>query len=78
MNLTIKEARYLATGLEELLHNVELLSEIYAPYGRKKELAEIIEKQSEGLDRLHKNLVNSICSMEHKTQIEFNFEKANS
>ena len=75
MSLTIKEARYLAKGLEELLNTIELLPEIYAPYGRKEELAAIIEKQSEGLNRLHKDLVNSVCNIEHKTQVDFNLER---
>jgi hypothetical protein len=74
MNLTIKEARYLVTGLKELLNNVEIMIEVYAPYGKKEELAAIIEKLSEGLYKLHSELANSICRIENKTQVDFNFE----
>jgi UDP-glucose 6-dehydrogenase len=74
MNLTVKEARYLVQGLEELNKNIELLSEIYAPYSKKEEVAEVITKQSEGLTKLYTELSNYIYEWEYKAQLEFNFK----
>jgi len=74
MKLTIKEARYLVKGLEELISSIDLLAEIYAPTDKKEEIAEIVEKQSEGLLKLHRELSEYITKVECTTQIEFNFE----
>lgn len=59
MNLTIREAEKLLTGLETLIKDIENLPSIYAP--SKQDFAkQLLNKQTERLQKLYRELSNYV------------------
>jgi hypothetical protein len=75
MNLTIKEAKKLVAELKQVINAVECIC-ITCPTNNEKTqyIKSILEKQTEGIEKLYCELSGYISKVEHTTVIEFNFE----
>lgn len=74
MNLTIREAERLLTGLESLIINIEIIPSTYATEENKDFVEQLLEKQTEGLQELYRELSNYVSQKKATVQLEFNFE----
>ena len=74
MNLTIREAERLLTGLESLIINIEIIPSTYATEENKDFVEKLLDKQTEGLQELYRELSNYVSQKKATVQLEFNFE----
>lgn len=74
MNLTIREAERLLTGLESLIRDIEIIPSTYATEENKDFVEQLIDKQTEGLQELYRELSNYVSQKKATVQLEFNFK----
>lgn len=74
MNLTIREAERLLTGLESLIRNIEIIPSTYATIENKDFVEQLLDKQTEGLQELYRELSDYVSRKKATVQLEFNFE----
>ena len=74
MNLTIREAERLLTGLESLIINIEIIPSTYATEENKDFVEQLLDKQTEGLQELYRELSDYVSRKKATVQLEFNFE----
>lgn len=74
MNLTIREAERLLTGLESLIRDIEIIPSTYATEENKDFVEQLLDKQTEGLQELYRELSNYVSQKKATVQLEFNFK----
>lgn len=74
MNLTIREAERLLTGLESLIRDIEIIPSTYATEENKDFVEQLIDKQTEELQELYRELSNYVSQKKATVQLEFNFK----